>query len=519
MATSGARRIEDIPERFNAAVDLLETNIASGRRDKVAIIDRDGETSYGLLAERVERMAGVFADLGIEREQRVLLCLVDTADFPTIFLGALRAGVIPVPLNTLLVASDYAWILENSGAKAVFVSAELADAWRDIADAAPDTKFLSVGGGPWDEFAALLGGADSLPPADTHRDDIAFWLYTSGSTGRPKGAMHSHASLRLTANLFGLAVLGVREDDVVLSVAKQFFAYGLGNSLTFPYAAGATVVLHAGRATPEAMSDLVRRHRVSVFCGVPTFFAGWLASDTVPTREDAPALRIATSAGECLPAHLGEAFRGRYGGDIIDGLGSTEMLHIFLSQRPGAVRYGCTGKPVPGYEVRVVDDAGNKVSPGELGELQVRGPTSAAGYWRNRPKSVATFQGDWVRTGDKYSYDADGWYSYGGRSDDMLKVGGIYVSPIEVEEALVRHAAVLEAAVVGDADADGLVKPRAFIVLQPGATAGELLEAELKAHVKALLAPYKYPRWIEFIDELPKTATGKIQRYRLRAPA
>jgi benzoate-CoA ligase len=514
--TVSVRTIDGLPEGFNAASDLLDHNLAAGRGGKAAIIDRDGETSYAALADRVARMAGVLAELGVAREQRVLLCLLDTVDFPTVFLGAIRAGVVPVPLNTLLVAGDYRWMLENSGATAVFVSDELAHHWAEIAPDFPHVHFVfSASLGALLDASITAAGA----PADTHRDDPAFWLYTSGSTGRPKGAIHTHGSMRLTANLFGLGVLGMAADDVVLSVAKQFFAYGLGNALSFPLATGATVVLHADRATPDAISALLCRHHVTILCGVPTFFAGWFASGAAPSRDRAPALRLATSAGECLPAHLGRAFRDLYGSDIIDGLGSTEMLHIYLSQRPGEVRYGCTGRPVPGYDLRIVDDAGDAVGPGELGELQVRGPTSAAGYWRNRPKTRATFQGEWLRTGDKYSCDADGWYSYGGRADDMLKVGGIYVSPIEVEEALVCHAAVLEAAVVGAADTDGLIKPRAHVVLRPGQEAGEGLDAALKAHVKTLLAPFKYPRWIVFEQELPKTATGKIQRFRLRAPA
>lgn len=521
MEASVARSIEDLPERFNAAEDLLAPNLAAGRGDKVAVIDVDGETSYGALAERVARMAGVFETLGVPREARVLLCLVDTVDFPTVFLGAIRYGAIPVPLNTLLVADDYRWILANSGADAVFVSGELARHWTVIAEDFPHVRFVSSRGGPWADLGALIAASETAagPAAQTHRDDVAFWLYTSGSTGRPKGAMHSHAAMRLTANLFGIGTLGIGSNDIVLSVAKQFFAYGLGNSLTFPYAAGATAVLHDGRSLPDAISALACRHRVTILCGVPTFFAGWFANGAAPSREDAPALRMATSAGECLPAHIGRMFNERYGGDIIDGLGSTEMLHVYLAQRPGAVRYGCTGKAVPGYDLRIVGDDGEPAAAGELGELQVRGPTMAIGYWRNRPKSKATFQGEWMRTGDKYRRDADGWYSYGGRGDDMLKVGGIYVSPIEVEEALVCHAAVLEAAVIGAADGDGLIKPRAYVVLRPGEQASEALEAALKLHVKALLAPYKYPRWIVFADALPKTATGKIQRFRLREPA
>jgi benzoate-CoA ligase len=519
MDTAGAIRIEDLPERFNAASDLLDPNLAAGRGDKIAVIDHRGATSFAQLADQVARMAGVFASLGIERDRRVLLCLVDTVDFPTVFLGAIRAGVVPVPLNTLLVADDYRWILEDSGAAAVFVSSVVAHSWAAIAPDFPQVRFVSSHDGPWEQLDCLLEEAVPDPAADTHRDDIAFWLYTSGSTGRPKGAMHTHASMRLTANLFGAGVVGYRKDDVVLSVAKQFFAYGLGNALTFPYAAGATVVLHHERATPRSITALICQHGVTILNGIPTFFAGWFASGEAPERSDAPALRIATSAGECLPAHLGNEFRDRYGGDIIDGLGSTEMLHVFLSQRPGSVRYGCTGKPVPGYEVRIVRDDGGEAGPGEPGELQVRGPTAAAGYWRNRSKTCATFQGEWTRTGDRYTRDAEGWYTYGGRGDDMLKVGGIYVSPIEVEEALVRHEAVLEAAVVGAPDDDGLIKPRAYVVLRPGEAASPDLEVALKAYVKAVLAPYKYPRWIVFVDDLPRTATGKIQRFRLREPA
>jgi benzoate-CoA ligase len=465
-------------------------------------------------------MAEVFASLGVRREQRVLLCLTDTRDFPTVFLGAIRAGIVPVPLNTLLTADDYAWILKNSGAEAVFVSGELAERWQEIAASEPHVRFVSSEGGPWTDLESLLANAAPVrDAAPTHRDDVAFWLYTSGSTGRPKGAMQLHGSMRLTANLHGIGTLGIAEDDVVLSVAKQFFAYGLGNALTFPYAAGATVVLFNGRATPEAISDLITRHNVSILGAVPTFLAGWLAHPTCPTREQASALRMATSAGEALPAHIGRAFNERFGVDVLDGLGSTEMLHVFVSQQPGSVRYGCTGRVVDGYKARVTDDHGNEVAAGEVGNLQVCGPTSAIGYWRNRQKSQGTFCGQWTTTGDKYVMDAEGWLTYAGRADDMLKVGGIYVSPIEVEEALVNHPDVLEAAVVGTEDVDGLIKPHGYVVVHAGVDVTEDLQARLKAHVKGQLAPYKYPRWITFVDELPKTATGKIQRFRLREKA
>ncbi len=519
MDYQAARCATDLPEFFNAAEDLLAPN-TSRHPEKAAIIDHRGTCTYRELGDRVARMAHVFEKLGVRRDQRVLLCLTDTRDFPTVFLGAIRAGVVPVPLNTLLTGDDYHWILRNSGAVAVIVSGELSGKWKDIADSETHVRFVSSEGGPWADLEDLL--ATALPAADpalTHRDDVAFWLYTSGSTGRPKGAMHVHSSIRLTANLYGLATAGYREDDVVLSIAKQFFAYGLGNSLTFPYAAGATVVLFNGRATPDAISELVKAHSVSVLAGVPTFFAGWFAHESCPSREEAPSLRLATSAGEALPAHIGEAFKERFGADVLDGLGSTEMLHIFVSQRPNEVRYGCTGRVVDGYEVRLIGDEGNACEAGEIGNLQVCGPTTAIGYWRNREKSIGTFCGEWTHTGDKYVMDDNGWLTYAGRADDMLKVGGIYVSPIEVEEALASHPKVLEAAVVGDEDADGLVKPHGYVVVHNDVVADAELEAQLKAHVKQVLAPYKYPRWVTFVDQLPKTATGKIQRFRLRENA
>jgi benzoate-CoA ligase len=503
--TTAARTIADLPERFNAADDLIAPNLAA-RPDKVAIIDVRGPCTYAELADRIDRMAGAFAALGIERGDRILLCLLDTRDFPTVFLGAIKAGVIPVPLNTLMTADDYGWMHEDSGAKAVFVTGELADKWAAI----EGVHFISSEGGPGQDLEdLLLSATPRKQAADTSRDETAFWLYTSGSTGRPKGAMHRHGSLRLTANLYGIGTAGYRENDVILSVAKQFFAYGLGNAMTFPYAAGATVILHRDRATPKAITDLIAKHNATILGGVPTFYAGWLAGD-LPAL---PSLRLGLSAGEALPAHLGEAFRAKFGTDILDGLGSTEMLHIFVSQLPGSVRFGCTGMPVGGYHVRIIDDDGQEAATGEVGDLHVCGPTSAQAYWQNPEKSAATFQGEWTVTGDKYIADAEGWLTYAGRGDDMLKVGGIYVSPIEVEEALSSHPDILEAAVVGAPDGDELIKPHAYVVLRDGA-AGD--EDALKAHVKALLAPYKYPRWITFLPKLPKTATGKIQRFQLR---
>jgi benzoate-CoA ligase family protein len=324
--------------------------------------------------------------------------------------------------------------------------------------------------------------------------------------------MHVHASAIQTAALYAQPILGIHRDDVVFSAAKLFFAYGLGNSLTFPFSVGASAVLLAERPTPPAVLRTFHTHRPTIFCGVPTLFAQLLADSALDRRDH---LRISTSAGEALPRHIGELWRDRVGSDILDGIGSTELLHIFLSNRPGDISYGTTGRPVPGYDLELRGDDGKPVPEGEEGSLWVRGPTACIGYWNDRARSLAAFHGPWTRTGDRYTRDADGRWIYGGRSDDMLKVGGIWVSPFEVESALSSHPAVLEAAVVGHQDADGLTKPKAFVVLAPGAGVGA---DALKAHVKTTLASFKYPRWIEFVDELPKTATGKIQRFKLRAP-
>jgi benzoate-CoA ligase len=368
------------------------------------------------------------------------------------------------------------------------------------------------------QLKELLAKAEpKAQAAPTTRDDMCFWLYSSGSTGAPKGTVHLHSHLIATAELYAKPILGIRESDLVFSAAKLFFAYGLGNALTFPMAVGATTVLMAERPTPDAVFKRLVEKGPTIFYGVPTLYAALLASPSFPKKEQLK-LRICTSAGEALPEGLGKRWTERTGVEILDGIGSTEMLHIFISNRPGDVRYGTTGKPVPGYEVRLIDDQGNVITkPGELGELQISGPTSAIMYWNQRSRTKDTFRGPWTRSGDKYSFDEQGYYTYGGRSDDMLKVSGIYVSPVEVEAALISHEGVLEAAVVGVEDEQKLVKPKAFVVLKPGNTGDEKLKAALQQHVKDKLAPYKYPRWIEFATDLPKTATGKIQRFKLRS--
>jgi benzoate-CoA ligase family protein len=516
-----------IPREYNFAADILKSNLDAGRAGKLAFIDhRQDETkgwTYGELAERVERFGHVLRALGLRREERVLLCLLDTIDWPTAFLGAIKAGIVPVPVNTLLTEDDYRFMLEDSRARLLVVSEELYSKFaKTLATMAEPPQVIVSGADAHGHasFAALVAGAARDPvTAPTVCDDICFWLYTSGSTGKPKAAVHTHAALRLTDDLYGKPYLGIGEADVCFSVAKLFFAYGLGNALTFPMSAGATTVLLPQRPTPEAVGEILKSHGVTVFYAVPTFYAAMLASAAAPASGDVK-VRCCVSAGEALPPDVGRRFRERYGVDILDGIGSTEMLHIFISNGAGAVKYGTTGKPVPGYDVRLVDDNGEVVeTQGEMGELQVRGPTSALMYWNNREQSRATFLGEWTRSGDKYLQDEQGYYVYCGRRDDMLKVGGIYVSPFEVEAALQSHPEVLEAAVVGWPDGDTLIKPKAFVVLKSPEAAGEALRLVLQAHCRETLAPFKYPRWLEFRAELPKTATGKIQRFKLRAEA
>jgi benzoate-CoA ligase len=508
-----------IPRHYNAAVDLIERNLKAGRGGKLAFRDDKQSLTYGALAERVDRAANFLRARGIKPEQRVVLCLLDTVDFPVMFLGAIKAGIVPVPVNTMLATQDYDFILRDSRAVALIASDALYPRLKPILGDQPHLDHILISGAPvggGDALAALLD--DAAPraiAADTTCDDACFWLYSSGSTGQPKGVVHLQSHPILTAELYAKPVLGIAESDLVYSAAKLFFAYGLGNSLTFPMAAGATTILSAERPTPAVVSNILRTQQPTIFYGVPTLYAAMLASPDLPKREEV-ALRRCASAGEALPEQIGKAWRERFGIDILDGIGSTEMLHIFLSNRPGEVRDGTTGKAVPGYRLRVVDDDGNAVKPGEIGELQVAGPTAAAGYWNNRERSRHTFIGHWTRSGDKYRQDEDGYYVYCGRTDDMLKVGGIYVSPFEVEGALASHEAVLEAAVVGAMDEAKLVKPKAYVVVKPGHTSSPALADALKEHVKSRLAPYKYPRWIEFIDDMPKTATGKIQRFKLR---
>jgi benzoate-CoA ligase len=509
-----------VPRDYNFAADILDRNLKAGRGNKPVFIDPRGSWTYGQLADRVARFADVLRSRGIRRDERILICLLDSIDWPTAFLGALKAGVVAVPVNTLMTEDDYRFMLADSRARMLVVSEPLYPKFAKLIGASPDLEHVVVSGDDTHghkRFEDLITSAKPEPnTAATTRDDIAFWLYTSGSTGKPKGAVHVHADLRLTDDLYGGPFLGITEQDVCYSVAKLFFAYGLGNAMTFPMSVGAATVLLPDRPTPDAVAALLRKHAVTIFYAVPTFYAAFLASPAAPARSELK-LRRCVSAGEALPEDVGRRWVDRYGVDILDGLGSTEMLHIFLSNRPGDVRYGTSGKPVPGYAIKLVGDDGAPVSKGEMGELLVNGPTSAIMYWNNREQSRSTFLGEWTRSGDKYIEDDDGYFVYCGRRDDMLKVSGLYVSPFEVEGALLGHPDVLEAAVVAWPDGDGLIKPKAFVVLKTPEKAGDALSRALQEHVKTKLAPYKYPRWIEFRRDLPKTATGKIQRFKLRA--
>ncbi|MEO8136789.1 MAG: benzoate-CoA ligase family protein [Betaproteobacteria bacterium] len=504
--------------RFNFAQYVIEAN--RSRPEKIAYIDDHGSLSYGELDARLRRMAASLVAAGIRREERVLLLMHDCNEWPVAFLGALYAGVVPVAVNTLLTTDDYMFMLADCRAQAVIVSGALLPALQAALDQAPNevrTIIVAHGGGVLppaaQDLEAFIAAHPPLSaPAGTGPDEPAFWLYSSGSTGRPKGTVHTNANLYWTAELCGIRVLGILESDICFSAAKLFFAYGLGNALTFPLAVGATTVLMAERPTPEATFRRWIDRQPTIFFGAPTGFAGMLASPSLPPR-DAVALRLASSAGEPLPADIGERFTAHFGINVIDGIGSTEMLHVFLSNRPDRVRYGTTGWPVPGYAIELRGEDGRPVADGETGDLYIAGPSAALMYWGNREKSRETFQGAWTKSGDKYVRNADGSHTYAGRSDDMLKVSGIYVSPFEVESTLVQHPAVLEAAVIGVPDADGLTRTKALVVLKSGQQA---TDAELKSFVKERLAPYKYPRLIEFVDELPKTATGKIQRFKLR---
>jgi benzoate-CoA ligase len=504
----------------NAAWHFIDRHLAEGRAGMVAFIDAAGSHSYEALARMVNRAGNLLRAIGVARHDRVMIALEDGIDFVALFFGALKIGAIPIPINTILVADDYRYLVRNAAPRAIAIAASILQRVEPALDGMLDPSRVLIGGGTHPRYAALApalaSAGDRLDPVAICTDETGFWLNSSGSTGGPKGVLHRHGDLLQTARLYGERVLRISPTDVIFSASKMFFAYGLGNSCTFPLHAGATAILTPERPTPATVLELLGKHEVTAFFGFPTLYAAILATLDGQSCERFAHLRVCVSAGEALPAAVAERWAARFGVEILDGIGSTEALHIFIANRAGELRRGTSGKPVEGYEVAIRDEQGHPAAADQVGDLWCRGPSVASGYWNNPEATRRTFVDGWLRTGDKYFRDADGFYHYCGRTDDMIKVGGVWVSPYEVESALIAHPAVLEAAVVGYANADDLIKPKAFVVLKDPATASPELAARLTQFVKERIAPYKHPRWIEFRDELPKTATGKIRRALLR---
>ncbi len=505
------------PPVFNAAATFIDRHLDEGRAAKVVIRTTAGEeVTYGALAEAVNRAGNALVGLGLGPGERLLMMVKDCPEFFYLFWGAIKAGVVPVPVNTMLRAPDYRYMIEDSGAAIVAYSPEFAAEVGPALEAADSgARGLLVDG---ETLGSLIAAASpELAPASAAPTDDCFWLYSSGSTGRPKGAVHSHRDMAVASQRYAVEALGVGEDDVHYSAAKLFFAYGLGNAMTFPLWVGGTAILDAARPTPQGTFEIIEKFKPTLFYGVPTLYVAQLQA-LEEAKPDLSSLRHCVSAGEALPADVFRRWKQETGLVILDGIGSTEALHVFISNTPGDQRPGTTGLEVPGYEARIVDEAANGVARGESGTLLIRGDSTAKYYWNKEAKTAETMLGDgWLNTGDTYRQDADGYYVFEGRADDMMKVGGIWTSPIEIEARLIEHPKVLEAAVVGRADDSELVKPEAWIILNDPKDAGEAVEKELLQYCKTGLAPYKYPRWFRFVEELPKTATGKIQRFKLRA--
>ena len=503
-------------DTFNAAGYFVDRHLAEGRGGNLAVICDDRRMTYAEVAAGVNRYGNALKSLGLRMEDRVALLLPDSETYPQAFFGAVKIGAVPICLNTLMRPKDYAYFLNDSRAQALLVDVSLLSVIDPVRDKLHFLKHVLVVGGPAPEgdvdFSALADAqSEALECAPTGPDDVCFWLYSSGSTGSPKGTVHLHHDMVFASETYARSILHITERDRCFSAAKLFFAYGLGNGLYFPFSVGASTVYLSGRVTPESVFEIIARHRPTLYFGVPTLYGTML-----DTEGALDGVRMCISAGEALPPDLQRRWKERFGMHITDGIGSTEMAHIFISNDGSEALPGCTGKPVPGYEARIVDDLMRDVPDGEIGTLLVKGDSAAAYYWNKHDKTKETMVGEWINTGDKFYRNAEGYYFYVGRSNDMLKVGGIWVSPIEVESCLMDHWAVQECAVVGAPDHEGLIKPKAFVVLRGGIEVTPELTQEIKIFVKTALAHYKYPRWIEFVDELPKTKTGKIMRYLLK---
>ena len=502
--------------KYNAAYDLLIRNIDKNP-DKIAFIDNNNSITYQELYRKVKAFSYSIKKYQIKENDRIILCMLDSIEYPIVFLGLIWSGIIPICINTMLPKKDYAYMLEDSEAKAIITLSDFKNCFVSIIENKKNKPLLiSDDNDELNCLNKLINQAENSieNPYDSNENDVAFWLYSSGSTGTPKGTLHIHKSLIATANTYAKKIIKINKNDICFSAAKLFFAYGLGNALTFPMSIGATSILMAGRPTAESVSNIIKKYSVTLFYGVPTLYAALLSSNI--NINDYQSLRLSISAGEALPAHLCEKWQKLLGISILDGIGSTEMLHIFISNSIEDTIPGASGRPVEGYKARLINDDGKEAFDDEIAELEVQGPSSAISYWKKPEKSKLTFKENWVKTGDKYIRNKDGIYTYCGRADDMMKVSGQYVSPFEVEAALQNHKDVLEAAIVGEKDINGLIKPKAFIVLNENVSTSKNLELELTNHVKSQLTPFKYPRSYEFIDSLPKTATGKIQRFKLR---
>ncbi len=516
---------------FNAADYFVDRNVRQGRGHKVAVYTEYRNYTYNDIQKMMNKTASAFREGGINVDDRIMILMLDVPQFYAVFWGAVKIGAVPIPVNTMLTPDDYEYYLNDSRAKVLVVSEDLVPVINEIKGDLlylRDLIIISETKGAHIPFKQKYRHAsETIKTEFTTKDDVGFWLYSSGSTGSPKGAIHSQYDMVVISQAYGQGILGLTEDDILFSAARLFFAYGLGNGVALPMSVGAAAVLNSKPPTPDGVFRHLERFRPTIFFGVPTLYGQMLdykekedaKTGAVPdpnSNHEFSSVRICVSAGEALPTDIYHRWKKRYGIDIIDGIGSTEMLHIFLSNRPGEIKPGSTGKPVPGYELKLVSDDGQEVPKGEIGTLYVKGDSAAQQYWKKRDKSRHTMQGEWINTGDKYYVDEDGYYWCAGRADDMLKVGGIWVSPVEVENCLMDHPSVYECAVIGAADEKGLTKPKAFVVLHENVAGSEELKEELKKWVLNRLAKYKYPRWVEFVDQLPKSSTGKIQRFKLR---